>query len=70
MNLVTPKAGAKHEFLFYNPASEELSIINDNANYLPFHWLQKRLFYQQMRGARKLMGENLKLVWAEFSTIS
>jgi hypothetical protein len=25
---------------------------------------------EQIRGARKLMGENLKVAWAEFSTLS
>jgi hypothetical protein len=37
------------------------------SNYLYLHSTYLVAIY---RGARKLMGENLKLVWAEFSTIS
>jgi hypothetical protein len=33
-------------------------------------WIQAQKVLGFLRGAQKLMGENLKLVWAEFSTIS
>ncbi len=54
INLVTPNAAAKQELLFNKPAS---GVSSNGAHY-------------SLPGSAKLTGENLKVVWAEFSTLS
>jgi hypothetical protein len=44
--------------------------IGPNASIGPILSLKDQRSWQTVQGVRKLMGENLKLVWPEFSTIS
>jgi hypothetical protein len=65
----------------FSSKQKRITIVFDlafyNFLYVPFVWLSKGCHDNLLndiqcidRGARKLTGENLKPVWAEFSTLS
>jgi hypothetical protein len=85
INLITPKAGSYRELLFNKLVlAPYLRLIYTRKVYhlkkhvevtvviLVFGGMTQieTILIQSHRGAQKLMGENLKVLWAEFSILS
>jgi hypothetical protein len=56
----------KGVFLLEGGRTEAL-VVRTNYLNIYLRWRMKLKYHQ---GAHKLMGENLKVIWAEFSTLS